>query len=52
MGYNMNVLKHESNKVKINKKPGQLSLPKQRAIFINSLADMQKDRLSNIWEWG
>jgi hypothetical protein len=37
MGYNINSLKHEVKKIKLNKKSGELSLPKQRAIFISAL---------------
>lgn len=34
------------------KKNGQLSMPKQRSLFISTLNEMQQHRDSSIWEWG
>lgn len=35
----------------MGKKNGELSLPKQKNLFISTLNQMQGDRLGNIWEW-
>lgn len=40
MGYNVNAIKYEGKKAKLSKKTGELSLPKQRNLFINSLKEM------------
>ena len=37
MGYNINTLRNEGKKVKMVKKNGELSMPKQRAMFISTL---------------
>ncbi len=37
MGYNIHSLKQKTTKAQLNKKPGELSLPKQRNIFLNEL---------------
>ena len=34
-----------------NKKTGELSLPKQRNIFISTLTELQSERVGKIWEW-
>lgn len=51
MGYNINALKEETKKVKIVKKTGELSLPKQRNLFIQSLKDQSEEKECNIWDW-
>ena len=52
MGYNINALRQETKKVKLNKKNGELSLPKQRQLFVNTLNEMQQYRDGRAWEWG
>lgn len=52
MGYNINALKHEGKKIKMTKKAGELSLPKQRNLFVSTLKEMQEHRESSLWEWG
>ena len=37
MGMNTGGLKNETMKMKLNKKPSQLSIPKQRALYIDHL---------------
>jgi hypothetical protein len=39
MGYNINSLKYETKKAKLVKKNCELSLPKQRALYINTLRE-------------
>jgi hypothetical protein len=52
MGYNINTLKNEGKKVKMVKKNGELSMPKQRDLFISTLNEIQGHRDSTMWEWG
>jgi hypothetical protein len=52
MGYNINTLKTEGKKVKMAKRNGDLSLPKQRDLFISTLNEMQQNRSTPVWEWG
>jgi hypothetical protein len=49
MGYNINSLKEETKKVKLVKKPGELSLPKQKNFFIQALSEQSEAKKSNIW---
>ncbi len=51
MGYNVNSLKYEVKRAKVFKKNSELSLPKQRALFINSMREQGDQRDSNIWDW-
>lgn len=51
MGYNINSLKYEVKKAKVYKKNSELSLPKQRALFISSMREKGEEKESNIWEW-
>jgi len=39
MGYNTNAMKYETKKGKVFKKNSELSLPKQRALYISTLRD-------------
>ena len=52
MGYNINALKQEGKKLKLAKKNGELSLPKQRTLFVQTLNEMQQNRIGSLWEWG
>jgi hypothetical protein len=38
--------------VKIVKKNGELSMPKQRDLFITTLNEIQSQRDNIMWEWG
>jgi hypothetical protein len=49
MGYNINSLKYEVKKAKVYKKNSELSLPKQRKLFIETMRDKMSERASNIW---
>ena len=51
MGYNINSLKYEVKKATIYKKTGELSLPKQRNLYIGALKQKSDEKQSNIWEW-
>jgi hypothetical protein len=51
MGYNINSLKYEVKKAKIYKKNSELSLPKQRNLFIENMREKMNEKGSNIWEW-
>lgn len=37
MGYTVNALNNDNKKAKLVKKPGQMSLPKQRNLFIQTM---------------
>jgi len=37
MGFTTTSLRFEGKKAKLNKRPGELSLPKQRTLYINHL---------------
>jgi len=39
MGYNINSLKYEVKKAKVFKKNSELSLPKQRVLFVNTMRE-------------
>lgn len=52
MGYNINALKQDVKKTLISKNNGELSLPKQRKLFIAALKANSEDKGSNVWEWG
>lgn len=51
MGYNINSLKYEVKKAKVYKKNSELSLPKQRTLFIETLREKAGSKESNLWEW-
>lgn len=51
MGYNINSLKQGAKNIKVSKKNNELSLPKQRQLFVNTLRDMQEEREGRVWEW-
>ena len=40
MGYNANVGKYEARRVKVNRRNGELSLPKQRGLFVGHLREV------------
>lgn len=44
MGYNVNSFKYEVKKAKIYKKNSELSLPKQRNLFIETLREKAQDK--------
>ena len=39
MGYNVNAVRYEAKKAKVYKKNSELSLPKQRVLFISTLRE-------------
>jgi carbohydrate-binding DOMON domain-containing protein len=39
MGYNINSLKYEVKKAKVFKKNSELSLPKQRALYVSAMRE-------------
>lgn len=51
MGYTTTSHRYETKKVKIVKKASELSLPKQRALYINQLREMSESESKEIWEW-
>jgi hypothetical protein len=51
MGYNINSLKYEVKKAKVYKKNSELSMPKQRNLFISQMREKMEEKDSNIWEW-
>ena len=51
MGYTTTSMRYETKKVKIAKKNSELSLPKQRNLYVNHLRDVSEEEGKEIWEW-
>ena len=51
MGYTTTALRFEAKKAKLNKRPAELSLPKQRALYISHLRQVTETEGKQIWEW-
>ena len=51
MGYTTTSLRYDTKKAKVAKKNCELSLPKQRNLYVNHLREVSEEEGKNIWEW-
>jgi len=49
MGYNVNSFKYEVKRAKVYKKNSELSLPKQRILFIETLRERAEEKETSLW---
>ena len=49
MGYNTTSVRYETKRAKIPKKNSELSLPKQRTLYINHLREVSEEEEKEIW---